>query len=89
MLGEYGFLGWIIVGGLAGLLAKLIMPGKDPGGCLVTVLLGIAGALVMGFIGHAVGWYDQGEGGGFIAALLGALVILFVYRLLMRGRTRR
>ena len=86
MLGDYGFLGWIIVGGLAGLLAKAIMPGKDPGGCIVTVLLGVAGALLMGFLGHAVGWYAPGEGGGFIAALLGAIVILFLYRMLMSRR---
>ncbi len=87
MLSSFGFLGWIIVGGLAGLLARAIMPGKDPGGCILTVLLGVGGALLMGFIGNAVGWYEPGEGGGFIAALLGAIVILFVYRLL-RSRRR-
>ncbi len=87
MLSSFGFLGWIIVGGLAGLLARAIMPGKDPGGCILTVLLGVGGALLMGFIGHAVGWYEPGEGGGFIAALLGAILILFVYRLL-RSRRR-
>ncbi len=86
MLGTYGFLGWIIIGGLAGALAKWIMPGKDPGGCLVTVLLGVAGALLAGFIGNAVGWYSQGQAGGFIAATLGAVLILFLYRILMRRR---
>jgi uncharacterized membrane protein YeaQ/YmgE (transglycosylase-associated protein family) len=86
MLGTYGFLGWIIIGGLAGVLAKWIMPGKDPGGCLVTIALGVAGALLAGFLGNAVGWYSQGQAGGFIAATLGALLILFIYRLLMRRR---
>jgi uncharacterized membrane protein YeaQ/YmgE (transglycosylase-associated protein family) len=84
VLGTHGFFAWIIIGALAGGLAKLIMPGRDPGGCLVTVLLGIAGALVAGFIGNAIGWYSQGQAGGFIAATLGAILILFVYRLLSR-----
>lgn len=86
MLGTYGIIGWIIIGGLAGGLAKLIMPGRDPGGCIVTILLGIAGALVAGFIGNALGWYTQGQAGGFIAAVLGAILILFIYRLLVRRR---
>lgn len=86
MLGTYGFFGWIIVGAVAGVLAKLIMPGRDPGGCLVTILLGIAGALLAGFIGNAVGWYSQGQAGGFIAATLGAVLILFIYRMMMRRR---
>ena len=88
MLGTYGFLGWILIGFLAGGLAKLIMPGKDPGGCLVTILLGIAGALLAGFIGNSLGWYSQGQAGGFIAATLGAILILFIYRLLVRRRRR-
>jgi len=86
MLGTYGIIGWIIIGGLAGGLAKLIMPGRDPGGCIVTILLGIAGALVAGFLGNALGWYSEGQAGGFIAAVLGAILILFIYRLLMRRR---
>jgi uncharacterized membrane protein YeaQ/YmgE (transglycosylase-associated protein family) len=84
MLGTYGFLGWIFVGFLAGGLAKLIMPGKDPGGCLVTILLGVAGALLMGFIGNALGWYTQGQAGGFIAATIGAVAILAAYRAFKR-----
>ncbi len=88
MLGTYSFLGWIVVGAIAGLLAKAIMPGRDPGGCIVTILLGIGGALVAGFVGNALGWYTQGQAGGFIAATLGAILILFVYRLLMRRRRR-
>ncbi|HEX8444191.1 MAG TPA: GlsB/YeaQ/YmgE family stress response membrane protein [Allosphingosinicella sp.] len=86
MLGTYGFFGWIVIGAVAGVLAKWIMPGKDPGGCLVTVALGVAGALLAGFIGNSVGWYTQGQAGGFIAATLGAILILFLYRLLMRRR---
>jgi uncharacterized membrane protein YeaQ/YmgE (transglycosylase-associated protein family) len=86
MLGTYGFLGWILIGLIAGALAKLIMPGKDPGGCIVTILLGIGGALLAGFVGNAVGWYSQGQAGGFIAATLGAIVILWIYRLLNRRR---
>jgi uncharacterized membrane protein YeaQ/YmgE (transglycosylase-associated protein family) len=86
MLGEYGFLGWIIIGALAGGLAKLIMPGRDPGGCIVTILLGIAGALLMGFLGSSVGWYQPGEGAGFIAAVVGAIIILFIYRLIVARR---
>ena len=68
MLDTYGFLGWILIGGLAGGLAKLIMPGRDPGGCLVTILLGIAGALLAGFVGNQLGWYTSGQAGGFIIA---------------------
>jgi uncharacterized membrane protein YeaQ/YmgE (transglycosylase-associated protein family) len=86
MLGTYGFLGWILIGLLAGGFAKLIMPGKDPGGCLVTILLGIAGALLAGFVGNALGWYSQGQAGGFIAATIGALVILWLYRILVARR---
>lgn len=90
MLGGYlegdSILVWIILGLIAGGIAKLLMPGKDPGGCVITILLGIAGAMVAGFIGKAVGWYDQNEGAGFIAAILGAFVILLVYRLVLRRR---
>jgi uncharacterized membrane protein YeaQ/YmgE (transglycosylase-associated protein family) len=90
MLGGYlegdSILVWIILGLLAGGIAKLLMPGKDPGGCVITILLGIAGAMVAGFIGKAVGWYDQNEGAGFIAAIVGAFLILFVYRLVLRRR---
>lgn len=86
MLETYGFFGWLLIGLLSGALAKFIMPGRDPGGCLVTVALGIAGALLMGFIGNALGWYTQGQAGGFIAATLGAILILFVYRLMVARR---
>jgi uncharacterized membrane protein YeaQ/YmgE (transglycosylase-associated protein family) len=90
MLGGYlegdSILVWIVLGLLAGGIAKLLMPGRDPGGCVITILLGIAGALVAGFLGKAVGWYDQNEGAGFIAAIVGAFLILLVYRLVLRRR---
>jgi uncharacterized membrane protein YeaQ/YmgE (transglycosylase-associated protein family) len=87
LMSDYGFLGWIVIGALAGIIAKAIMPGKDPGGCIVTILLGIAGAMLAGFLGNALGWYKAGEGAGFIAAIIGAILILFVYRL-VAGRRR-
>lgn len=83
---QYGIIGWIVIGGLAGAIAKLLMPGRDPGGCIITVLLGVAGALLAGWIGHAVGWYNTGEGAGFIAAIVGAFIILGIYRLIVRNR---
>jgi len=86
MIANYGILGWIVIGLLAGAIAKLLMPGKDPGGCIITILLGVAGALLAGFVGKAVGWYDQNEAAGFIAAIVGAFVLLFIYRMLSRRR---
>jgi uncharacterized membrane protein YeaQ/YmgE (transglycosylase-associated protein family) len=83
---HYGIIAWIIIGGIAGLIAKLLMPGRDPGGCIITILLGIAGALVAGWLGHAIGWYKTGEGAGFIAAIVGAFIILLIYRLIARHR---
>ncbi|MFY9351001.1 GlsB/YeaQ/YmgE family stress response membrane protein [Sphingobium sp.] len=74
------FLGWIFIGLLAGALAKLVMPGRDPGGCVVTILLGIAGALLAGFVGRLAGIYRPGQGAGFIAAVLGAIAVLAIYR---------
>jgi len=71
----------IIIGFVAGAVAKFIMPGKDGGGLIVTTLLGIAGAVVANLLGKAVGWYTEGEGAGFIAATLGAVLILFLYRM--------
>lgn len=77
---EYGWFGWLVVGGLAGAVAKLLMPGKDGGNMAVTILLGIAGAAVAGFLGNMIGWYEPGEGPGFIAAVIGALILLVIYR---------
>ena len=86
MIANYGIIGWIVIGLLAGGIAKLLMPGKDPGGCIITILLGVAGALLAGFIGKSVGWYDQNEAAGFIAAIVGAFLLLFIYRLIARRR---
>ena len=86
MIENNGIIGWIVIGFLAGGIAKLLMPGKDPGGCLITILLGIAGAVLAGFIGKSVGWYETGEAAGFIAAIVGAFIILFIYRLILRRR---
>jgi uncharacterized membrane protein YeaQ/YmgE (transglycosylase-associated protein family) len=83
---SYGILGWIVIGGIAGAIAKLLMPGKDPGGCIITILLGIAGALLAGFLGKTIGWYNEGEGAGFIAAIVGAFIILLIYRLVLARR---
>lgn len=88
MMENYGIIGWVVIGLLAGAIAKLLMPGKDPGGCIVTILLGIAGALLAGFIGQAVGWYDPGEGAGFIAAIVGAFLLLLIYRVVLGSRRR-
>jgi uncharacterized membrane protein YeaQ/YmgE (transglycosylase-associated protein family) len=79
-----GFLWTIIIGFVAGLLAKFMMPGRDPGGFIITTLLGIAGAFVATFIGRAVGWYGENEGAQFIGAVIGAIVILAIYRMIRR-----
>jgi uncharacterized membrane protein YeaQ/YmgE (transglycosylase-associated protein family) len=71
----------IVIGFLAGAVAKFVMPGKDPGGIVITTVLGIGGALVANFVGGALGFYAEGETGGFIASVLGAIAILAVYRL--------
>lgn len=76
----FSVLGWIVFGLIVGALAKLVMPGRDPGGTIVTIMLGIAGALMGGFLGRALGWYQPGEPAGFIVATLGAVLLLFVYR---------
>ena len=83
---NHGWISWIIIGGIAGAIAKLLTPGRDPGGCIITILLGIAGALLAGWIGHAIGWYSTGEGAGFIAAIVGAIILLVIYRLIARRR---
>ncbi len=85
---DRGFLGWILIGIVAGVLGKFVMPGKDPGGFVVTILLGIAGALLAGFLGSAIGVYQQGQPAGWVGATVGAIILLIIYRLVMRGRTR-
>ncbi|MCC7044929.1 MAG: GlsB/YeaQ/YmgE family stress response membrane protein [Acidobacteria bacterium] len=77
----FGILGWIVFGLVVGLIAKVLTPGKDPGGFIVTVLIGIAGAVVGGYLGRALGWYGPEEPAGFIVATLGAILLLLVYRM--------
>ncbi len=74
-------LGVIIIGFVAGAVAKLVMPGKDPGGFIITIVLGVVGALLATFLGRLIGWYGQGESAGFIAAIVGAILLLVLYRL--------
>jgi uncharacterized membrane protein YeaQ/YmgE (transglycosylase-associated protein family) len=74
------FLWMLIVGLVVGAIAKLFMPGRDPGGVIVTMLIGVAGALVAGFLGRAVGWYSEGQPAGFIASILGSILLLAIYR---------
>lgn len=82
-----GIIWTLLVGLLVGALAKLIMPGRDPGGVLVTMLIGIAGAFVAGFLGRAFGWYTEvGDAPGIIASVVGAMVLLGGYRLIIGRR---
>ena len=82
----FSILGWIIFGLIIGALAKLVMPGRDPGGIIVTIVLGIVGALLGGWLGRAMGWYGPNEAAGFVMALIGALILLGLYRLLVARR---
>ena len=79
-------IGWIVFGLIVGALAKLVMPGRDPGGIIITMLLGIAGALLGGFLGRAMGLYGPGEAAGFLMSFLGAVILLIIYRMLVRRR---
>jgi len=81
-----GILGWIIFGLIVGALAKFVMPGKAPGGIIVTILLGIVGAIVGGFLGQALGLYGPNDPVGFLMALLGAIVLLLIYRMAVGRR---
>ena len=79
---------WIIFGAVVGVVAKLLMPGRDPGGFFMTIILGIAGALLGGFLGRALGLYREGDPVGFVMALVGAMILLVAYRVIGRGRAR-
>lgn len=83
----FSLIGAIIIGGIAGAIAKFIMPGRDGGGIIITVILGIVGALVATFLGQALGWYAPGQSTGFIGSIVGAIIVLFVYRLVTGRRT--
>jgi uncharacterized membrane protein YeaQ/YmgE (transglycosylase-associated protein family) len=79
-----GILWTLLIGLVAGIVAKLLMPGKDPGGFIITILLGIAGAFVATYLGQAIGWYEVGQQAGLIGAVVGAVIILVIYRLVRR-----
>ena len=86
MKGERMSILWmIVIGLLVGAMAKLLMPGHDPGGSVITMLLGIAGSVVAGFIGRSLGWYAPGEPAGFVASVLGAILLLALYRAIGRA----
>jgi len=80
-------LGWMVFGLIVGVIAKLVMPGRDPGGIIVTMLLGVAGAMIGGFLGRTLGWYGPNQAAGFLMSLLGAIVLLALYRVLFARRT--
>lgn len=82
----FGFLGWIIFGLIVGAIAKLIMPGRDPGGIFVTIILGIVGALLGGWLGRAMGLYGPDQPAGFFMALLGSIILLAIYRVMIGAR---
>ena len=82
----FSILGWIVFGLIVGAIAKLLMPGKDPGGIIITMLLGVVGALFGGFVGRSLGMYRANEGAGFLMSIVGAIVVLFIYRLLVGRR---
>lgn len=83
----FGVIGWIIFGLIVGAVAKLLMPGRDPGGFIVTMLLGMAGAVLGGFVGRSLHWYGPNDSAGFLMSLLGAVVLLALYRMLIVRRT--
>lgn len=81
---------WVLIVGLAvGAIAKLLVPGKDPGGIIVTMLLGVAGAFIATFVGKALGWYEPDEAAGFIGSIVGAVVVLLIYRSIVGWTGRR
>jgi uncharacterized membrane protein YeaQ/YmgE (transglycosylase-associated protein family) len=82
-----GFIWTLIIGLLAGIVAKLLMPGRDPGGFIITILLGVAGAFIATWLGQAIGWYQPGEGAGFIGAVVGAVILLVIYRVIVKRRS--
>jgi uncharacterized membrane protein YeaQ/YmgE (transglycosylase-associated protein family) len=80
----FGIFGWIVFGLIVGIVAKLLMPGRDPGGIIITMLLGIVGAVLGGFLGRAMGLYGPNEAAGFLMSLVGAIALLAVYRMVAR-----
>jgi uncharacterized membrane protein YeaQ/YmgE (transglycosylase-associated protein family) len=81
-----GILSWILFGLVVGVIAKLLTPGRDPGGFIVTTLIGIVGALIGGFVGRAMGFYGPNESAGWLMSILGAVILLVIYRMAVRRR---
>lgn len=79
-------IGTLVVGLISGVIAKFLMPGKDPGGCIITILLGIAGAFVATYLGKLLGIYEPGDTAGFIGATIGAIIILWFYRIILKKK---
>jgi uncharacterized membrane protein YeaQ/YmgE (transglycosylase-associated protein family) len=77
----------LVIGLVIGIVAKLLMPGRDPGGCIITMLVGIAGSFVASYFGQKMGWYEQGQPAGFIASVIGAMLLLLLYRLIAPRRS--
>ena len=82
-----GILWTILIGFIVGLVAKFLMPGRDPAGFIITVLIGIVGSVIATYLGRGLGWYQVGESAGFIAAVIGAMILLFIYRLVTGKRS--
>lgn len=83
----FHIIGWIIFGLIVGIIAKLLVPGRDPGGFFITAIIGIVGAVLAGWIGRAVGWYGPNDSAGFLMSIVGAVVLLVIYHGLIRRRT--
>jgi uncharacterized membrane protein YeaQ/YmgE (transglycosylase-associated protein family) len=83
----FSFIGLVLFGLVVGVVAKLLMPGRDPGGFIITILLGIAGSVIGGYVGRMLGLYGPNDSAGFFMAILGAIVLLGIYRLTMRRTT--
>ena len=77
-------IGAIIIGLLVGIVAKLLTPGRDPGGWIITILIGLSGSFVAGFLARSMGWYQEGQPVGFLASVVGAIILLVLYRLIAR-----
>jgi uncharacterized membrane protein YeaQ/YmgE (transglycosylase-associated protein family) len=84
-----GVIGWIIFGLVVGVVAKFLMPGRDPGGFVITAIIGIVGALLGGYLGRAIGWYREGDPVGFVVAVIGSIILLALYRMMVGRRQLR
>ena len=84
-----GVIGWIIFGLVVGIVAKFLMPGRDPGGFVITAIIGVVGALLGGYLGRAIGWYREGDPVGFVMAVIGSIILLALYRMIVGRRQLR